>query len=217
MAMTIDMTQVDFWDRAADSKTFTHPLNLAPLAEFLAPDATLLDYGCGQGRLCGQLKLAGYSNLSGVDFSPAMIAKARHSFPDIAFEVLNESGLPIPASTVDCVLLFAVLTCIPDDSAQLAVVEELERVLKPGGILYLSDYLLQSDARNIERYARNASNVGAYGTFVTDDGAFVRHHSGEWIAELFAGFQQIESHHVEIATMNGHRSSCFQCVLRKLG
>ena len=90
--MTIDMTQRDFWDRAATSKTFTHPLNLTLLSEYVATDAVLLDYGCGQGRSCGQLKSAGYSNVTGVDFSPAMIAKARLSYPDISFEVVVDSG-----------------------------------------------------------------------------------------------------------------------------
>jgi len=213
--MTIDLTQREFWDRAAGSKTFTHPLDMALLARYLAADAVLLDYGCGQGRLCAQLASSGYANLSGVDFSPAMVAKARLSVPGIAFEVLDEKGLSNPAESVDGILLFAVLTCIPDDTAQLDVIAQLERVLKPGGILYLSDYLLQTDARNIARYARNASGRRTYGTFVTDDGAVVRHHSLAWITELLAGFEQLESQQVEITTMNGHRSSCFQCVLRK--
>ena len=197
------------------TKTFTRPLDLKLLAQHIAPDATILDYGCGQGRLCGELQKAGYGKVVGVDFSEAMIQRAREALPGIEFAVLDASGLTLPAQSVDCALLFAVLTCIPDDASQRAVVEQLERVLKPGGVVYLSDYLLQSDARSVERYQRNAAQGENFGVFVTDDGARVRHHSAEWLDALFAGFEKLDAWDVEVMTMNGHRSGGCQWVLRK--
>jgi SAM-dependent methyltransferase len=212
--LSTDLTQRDYWDAAASTKAFTHPLDLTLLAQHIAPDATILDYGCGQGRLCGELQKAGYAKVVGVDFSEAMVQRARQSWPGMAFAVLDASGRNMPAECVDCVLLFAVLTCIPDDASQRAVVDQLERVLKPGGIVYISDYLLQSDPRSVERYQRSAAQGENLGVFVTDDGARVRHHSAEWLDALFAGFQKLDARDVEVMTMNGHRSGCCQWVLR---
>ena len=116
--MSTDRTQRDYWDAAASTKTLTHPLNWALLAQHIAPDATILDYGCSQGRLYGELQKARYQKAVGVDFSEAMIQRAREALPGMDFAVLHASGLTLPAQSIDCALLFAVLTCIPDDASQ---------------------------------------------------------------------------------------------------
>ncbi len=215
--MTIDFTQRGYWDSAAASKTFTHPLDQALLAKYVAPDARVVDYGCGQGRLCGELQEAGYTHVTGLDFSPAMIVHARQALPGMRFDVIDESGPDLPDGSVDCVLLFAVLTCIPDDASQRALAGQLSRLLKPGGILYLSDYSLQADARNAARYTKHAEAGETFGVFMTDDGARVRHQSFEWLGKLFGAFDRLESREFDVVTMNGHRSAGFQWVLRKPG
>jgi SAM-dependent methyltransferase len=204
-----------YWNRAAAEKTFTHPLDLALLAAHLEPAATILDYGCGYGRLSIELQQAGYHNVIGVDFSGAMVARARAACPGMTFEVTKDVGLHLENDTVDAVLLFAVLTCIASDHTQQALVAELARVLRPGGIVYVSDYLLQTDTRNTERYAKFGEQFGNYGVFLTDDGAVVRHHTSEWLDALFAGFQRETQANVELMTMNGHRSTGFQFLARK--
>jgi hypothetical protein len=66
-----------------------------------------------------------------------------------------------------------------------------------------------------ERYQRSAAQGDNFGVFLTDDGARVRHHSAEWLDELFAGFQKLDARDVKAVTMNRHRSGCCQWVLRK--
>lgn len=204
-----------YWNRAAAEKTFTHPLDLALLAAHLEPAATILDYGCGYGRLSVELQQAGYHNIIGMDFSDAMVARARAACPDLTFEVTEQVSLRLENDTVDAVLLFAVLTCIASDQTQQALVAELARVLRPGGIIYVSDYLLQTDARNIERYAKFGEQTGNYGVFLTDDGAAVRHNTSEWLDALFAGFQRETQATVKLMTMNGHHSTAIQFIARK--
>jgi SAM-dependent methyltransferase len=222
-----------YWDAAAASKTFTHPLDIALLSAHLPPDATVLDYGCGQGRLCAQLQAAnqapppasraqppratGTTRLIGVDLAPAMIERARAAVPEARFEVLGPGGLTLADASVDAVLLFAVLTCIPDDAEQVTTVGDITRVLRPGGLLYLSDYALQADARNVERYARHVAAGHPRGVFLTDDGARVRHHEAAWLDTLLSGYDLLHEREVEIRTMNGHGSIALQRLLRRSG
>ena len=117
-----------------------------------------------------------------------MIQRAREALPGLNFAVLDAAGLTLPAGSSDCVLLLALLTCIADDASQRSVVDQLAQVIKSGGVVYLSDYLLQTDLRSVERYQRNVDQGENLRVFVTDDGARVRHPSAEWLDALFARF-----------------------------
>lgn len=43
--------QVDYWSRVGPAKSFRHPVNFERLSALVAPDALVLDYGCGYGRV----------------------------------------------------------------------------------------------------------------------------------------------------------------------
>ena len=110
------------------------------------------------------------------------------------------------------------LTGVPADDDQRTLVAEAGRVLRPGGLLYVSDCLLNDDARNLARYeaerARDAPR-GPWGTFALDDGAVFRHHDRAWLNELFADFDEEEFVPFVATTMNGNRTSAFQAFLRR--
>lgn len=198
-----------YWDRVAGEKTFGHPLDARRLAELAGDGARILDLGCGYGRLARALAAAGLGRVAAIDASLGMARRARRETRAVA--VAAGDRLPFPAATFDAALLFTVLTCVPDDGAQRAIVAEVERVLRPGGTLYASDLLIQDDARNRERYARHAAADGAYGTFALE-GTVFRHHAPDWIESLFAGFEPVERRTVEVTTMNGHPARAFQWI-----
>ncbi|MEV8544070.1 class I SAM-dependent methyltransferase [Streptomyces sp. NPDC051572] len=207
--------QLPYWDAAAATKTFTHPLH-PPWLDGLSRRAAILDYGCGYGRTMEELEQHGFDNLTGADTSPAMIERARHLHPTLHFATLDAPpAWPSPRAAFDAVLLFAVLTCVPADEAQLRLIAELHRILKPGGILYLSDLLLQDDERNRRRYDRYATGYANYGVFETDDGAVCRHHSRAWLTTLLSGFETLTTRTVVVPTMNGHESTGIQILARK--
>ncbi|MBK3566016.1 class I SAM-dependent methyltransferase [Streptomyces sp. MBT62] len=213
-------TQIPYWDAAAATKTFTHPLHL-PWLEGIRGQAAILDYGCGYGRTMDELRQRGFRHLTGADISTAMIERAQRLHPAMHFTTLDTPpSLPSPDADFDMVLLFAVLTCVPGDEAQRRLIAELHRVLKPGGVLYVSDLLLQDDERNRSRYDRYATLNGGqddvgYGVFRTGDGAVCRHHSREWLAALLADFQGIDTRTVTVSTMNGHESTGIQILAHK--
>ena len=80
----------------------------------------------------------------------------------------------------------------------------------PDGLVYISDLLLNSDDRSIERYRQHAAAIDAYGIFTLPEGVTVRHHSESWIRELTVGFTQIKYEKFTVTTMNGNPSAAFQ-------
>ncbi|WP_329158010.1 class I SAM-dependent methyltransferase [Streptomyces sp. NBC_01717] len=208
-------SQIPYWDAAAATKTFTHPLHL-PWLGGINRHAAILDYGCGYGRTLQDLEHQGFDNLTGVDTSPGMIERARLLHPAMRFTVLDEPPLsPYPDAAFDMAVLFAVLTCIPTEEAQHRLITELHRVLKPGGTLYVSDFLLQNDERNRIRYDRCATHYDNYGVFETDDGAVFRHHPRSWFPTLLSDFEARGSRHITVNTMSGHESTGIQLLVRK--
>jgi ubiquinone/menaquinone biosynthesis C-methylase UbiE len=83
--------------------------------------------------------------LTGVDFSPAMLAQARARARQLGRPVELVEGdaqaLDFPDSSFDTVLSTFSLCSIPDDRQAVA---EMRRVLRPGGRLLLADHVASS-------------------------------------------------------------------------
>ena len=203
-------SQLEYWNTAGTQKPFAHPVNLRRVRQWISDEGRILDFGCGYGRTLGELFDEGYDNLIGLDFSPAMIAAARARNPEIQFEEVHSLTVPLPDASVDGVLLFSVLTCIPTDEGQLALLRELRRVLNRGGLLYISDLWLQTDERNLSRYDRDEQKYGVYGVFDLPEGVTVRHHDPTWIETLTTDFEMVALDDVEVVTMNGNPAKAFQ-------
>jgi ubiquinone/menaquinone biosynthesis C-methylase UbiE len=208
--------RVRYWDRVAGEKRFSHPLRIAWLTRHAGPRARILDFGCGHGRTLAELLRGGYKNIIGIDFSSQMLKCCRSQLPDVWLVQNDGQTIPLRKHSVDLVLLFAVLTCIPLDKEQRDLLREISRVLRPGGLLYISDLLLNRDLRNLERYDRYAGKYGTYGIFELPEGVVVRHHRKEWIEELTGSFVQLEFEPFEVRTMNGNKSQAFQYLCRVL-
>ena len=101
-----------------------------------AAPARVADLGCGTGTLSLLLADEGYA-VDGVDFAPAMVARAvakaagRH---DVRFGVGDAAEPPLEPGTYDVVLCRHVLWALPDPAAALRRWVDL---LAPGGRLVL--------------------------------------------------------------------------------
>lgn len=208
-------TAVTYWDSVANQKTFSHPLRVEWLRKHSNPQARILDYGCGYGRTLADLSNQSFTNVVGSDFSEQMLKRAGVNAPG-ALLVLNDGqALPFTGAAFDALLLFAVLTCIPADKDQQRLIAEASRVLRPGGLLYISDLLLNDDERNLRRYELFGRGNDCYGVFELPEGVVVRHHRKEWIDELLKPFEQLEYAPFTVTTMNGNSSAAFQYLGRK--
>lgn len=208
-------TQKEYWNSVADTKEFTTPMQSAVFCRYVNRDAAILDVGCGYGRVLSELHALGFRNLCGIDFSEKLIARGKRQFPYLDLRVMENETIDFPDASLDAVLLCAVLTCIVADRDQEALIAEIRRVLKPGGLLYVNDFLLNTDLRNRKRYAAWEQVYGTYGIFELPEGAVLRHHDRSHIRKLLSGFRELESEEVVYQTMNGHTSNGFYFAGRK--
>lgn len=130
---------------------------IQPPAEIVArsgirPGMRVLEIGCGSGAFTTIVaRLVGAAGeVAALDIQPGMLAQldrklARPENQDIGNVRLYLSGayeLPFEAERFDAVYMVTVLPEIPDQARALA---EVWRVLKPGGILAVSELLLDPD------------------------------------------------------------------------
>jgi SAM-dependent methyltransferase len=211
--MNID-NQHEYWDRVAKEKTFSHPVDTHLLGKYISPEATIIDFGCGYGRVVSDLQHAGYHHLRGYDTSMQLVQRGKamglplHHIP-------TPAELPIANNSVDCILLFAVLTCIPSNRGQEELLYLLHSRLKPGGVLYVSDYYLQRNEAAKKRYTYLNGEADNFGVFNLPEGVMFRHHTRAWINTLLKAFTVKEQHMIPTRTMNGNQAEAFQLIAAK--
>lgn len=204
-----------FWNRVARQKTFTHELDLDRFAEWVPRESSVLDVGCGYGRMVARLTDLGWGNVAGVDTSSGMIDRGREERPDLDLRSIPLGALPHSPQSHDAVLLMAVLTCIPDGDAQRGLVAECLRVLRPGGTLWITDLWLHDDERNVLRYRDDRPEGAPHGVFQVDEGHTFRHHTRDWIEDLLSGAETVAEEDTPFVTMNGNTAQGFRRALVK--
>ncbi len=210
------MEQRKYWNDVAEKKEFTTDFQMHEFEKYVERDLLILDVGCGYGRTLNELQENGYKKLIGVDFSNAMIEKGNRLFPKLDLRVMESKLIDMPDESCDAVILVAVLTCIIDDEEQLNLLREIKRVLKRDGIIYINDFLLNTDERNLNRYKEFADKFNTYGVFELPEGAIVRHHSTDWVKESTKEFTELSFQEVVYTTMNGNKSNGYYYLGRKV-
>jgi ubiquinone/menaquinone biosynthesis C-methylase UbiE len=108
-----------------------HPI----LCDLARPGMSALDAACGTGRQAGVLHELGCSTV-GVDQSESMLAIACEKLPDVRFEVGDVEHLPFDDDQFDLAVVSLALCHLADPGD---AVVELARVLRPGGVLVITD------------------------------------------------------------------------------
>jgi len=102
----------------------------------------ILDAGIGTGRNCAYYPREAV--VTGIDFSPAMLERARERCPQLAasgrLRVMDVTALEFPAASFDAAVS-SFLFCVLPDSQQVPALRELTRVVRPGGVIRLLEYV----------------------------------------------------------------------------
>jgi ubiquinone/menaquinone biosynthesis C-methylase UbiE len=141
----------DFWERSAkvdairaisdqgDEESFevSGRTDAGALAALLSPGSSVLEIGCGMGRVMRHLAAA-CGRLHGIDISEAMVARGRERLahlPNVSFEVGNGYDLaPFESGSLDLVYSLYALQHMPKTTAYNYLAESA-RVLRPEGLL----------------------------------------------------------------------------------
>ncbi|MDG4791508.1 class I SAM-dependent methyltransferase [Micromonospora sp. WMMD1102] len=112
------------------------PLDLAMLAAFAdlvrsVGAGSVADIGCGPGRITAHLRSLGLTAF-GIDLSPAMVAEARRTYPDLRFDDGSMTELDLKEGSVGGIVAWYSIIHTPPELLPV-VFAEFHRVLTPGG------------------------------------------------------------------------------------
>jgi ubiquinone/menaquinone biosynthesis C-methylase UbiE len=144
-----DIKKFNMWaatyDQSFRQRLYFGPVHSKMLALLLKegpkePPRCIIDVGCGTGRLLRTVSVCWpEAELLGVDPAEQMVAEARRLNPNVIFKSAPAESLPFPDQTADIVLSSLSFHHWAD---QKKGIQEIARVLRPGGFFCLADHNL---------------------------------------------------------------------------
>lgn len=119
-------------DLITHDEPFLYPYLLL-VKKYVPEGSLILDAGCGTGLSTRLLQKEGYRTC-GVDISPLFLTVEKQSHPTTQLLSGNALGLPFQDNTFDSICAFEFIEHIPDIPA---LIDEMHRILKPGGWIIL--------------------------------------------------------------------------------
>lgn len=132
MSMGVDKS----WRKKACAKAFG----------YLGQDTidTIVDVACGTGDMMGYWQRQGnkagiaIGRIVGVDPSEGMVDVAREKFPSFAYHISKATEIPLEAASAD---ILSITYGIRNVVERQAALDEFNRVLKPGGLVVILEFM----------------------------------------------------------------------------
>jgi SAM-dependent methyltransferase len=120
----------------------------------LRPGESVLDLGCGHGRIANRLAQRG-ANVTGIDVVPLFLDRARSDAAKLSVAVDYRQGTICELSELgpfDAVIVWFFSFGYGTDEDNFATLQAISRVLRPGGRLLFDQYNIAALARAGDRY-----------------------------------------------------------------
>ncbi len=125
----------------------------------LEPGMTVVDLGCGAGldTMVAAGMVGPDGRVFGVDYSPEMVELARRNAAEAGFtnvEIIQApvEHIPLDDTIVDAVIANGIVNLSPEKEPLAA---EIQRILKPGGVLTAAEIVLTEDIPRADRATLN--------------------------------------------------------------
>ncbi len=175
------------------------------LTSILEPKSTVLDVGCGNAKISTYLSNKGYT-VTGIDINQNAIDANTQSYPDINFmQVDITQALPFGDKTFDAIVIPYVFVSIIDKEKQEFAAQELIRILKPGGYLWICEATLSKDYE--DRYIKGKNETGLDHVALSYSKEsepkvqrVIRHYTEDEMNNLFTGMTKVSTKQINVVS-----------------
>ncbi|WP_392667363.1 class I SAM-dependent methyltransferase [Streptomyces sp. LN785] len=126
------------------------------------PSGPVLDAGCAFGRDTALLGARGLA-VTGIDLSESFLVRARELHPGLDFRLMDVCSLEFADADFAGVWCQATLLHLKDEHV-LAALSEFHRVLRPGGVLFVSFKEGEGEEEFVESFSAEAARFFRYQT-----------------------------------------------------
>jgi ubiquinone/menaquinone biosynthesis C-methylase UbiE len=122
---------------------------------------SILELGCGSAEITRDIATSGEGRkITALEVDEIAYAKTQQitDLPNVTFGLAGAQEIPLEDESVDVVFMFKSLHHVPLDLMDRSM-REIKRVLKPGGLLYISEPVFAGDFNEILRLFHDESAV----------------------------------------------------------
>lgn len=171
----------------------------------------ILELGCGSADKTRDIATSG----SGREITALEVDEIAHEknlritdLPNVAFSLSGAQDIPLDEESVDVVFMFKSLHHVPVELMETSM-QEIRRVLKPGGLAYISEPVFAGEFNEILRLFHDEQKVreAAFSTLtkVVDDGLFSLVEEVFFYSPIkFENFTEFENDTIKV-TYGSHR------------
>ncbi|MFA5829415.1 MAG: class I SAM-dependent methyltransferase [Candidatus Gracilibacteria bacterium] len=193
---------------------FTTPLPDARILSLAPPESSsVLDIGCGYGRVLKHMYEMGYRDLTGIDVSDGLILRAKQLCPDAVYRIQDIESIQLEQK-YDLILIMGVIEYILSDENQKEFFGKVSRALRPNGHVLLETFVL--DPTNICQYMAGLLKTGHLGRFTNNSKGFECHHQSYAVVDRLVSefFEVIIRTRQKFLTWTGYECNGYSLILR---
>lgn len=122
----------------------------------------ILDIGCGNGR-----NMNGYANdyVYGIDTCPEFVTICKDNGKHV--EMADMCSIPFPDEYFDHLLCIAAFHHLGTNDRRIKALEEMKRIIKPGGTLLLSTWSIQQPINSKQQFTKFGDTLVKWNKFGT--------------------------------------------------